>query len=76
MGGTSDEAIHDPVNLLHLCRRCHDWVEQNRAVAYAHGWLVHRYNDPAAQAVYRWGDWWVVTPDALVLMQRFNDPPF
>lgn len=47
LGGTRDEAINEPQNLLLLCNRCHAWIESNRTLAYEAGWLVHRNDDPA-----------------------------
>lgn len=28
--------------LVSVCRACHDWIELNRQLAYAQGWLVRR----------------------------------
>jgi 5-methylcytosine-specific restriction protein A len=47
MGGTSDPMINNPANLVLLCQDCHMWIERNREVGYAQGWLVHRTDDPA-----------------------------
>lgn len=51
MGGTRDPQINDPVNLAVLCdyrpNSCHRWTESNPADAYATGWLVHDWQDPA-----------------------------
>lgn len=47
MGGTSDPRIHALSNLVLLCGTgttgCHGWIESNRAVARATGWLISRF---------------------------------
>lgn len=50
MGGTSDPAINALPNLVFLCLDCHEHIERNRTNAYATGWLVHRWADPAEVA--------------------------
>jgi len=51
MGGSRDERLNLPSNLLVLCgsgtTRCHGQVEQNREIAYAEGFLLHRIQEPA-----------------------------
>ena len=33
MGGTSNPEIHQPANLVVVCRTCHRWIEENRQLA-------------------------------------------
>jgi hypothetical protein len=51
MGGSRDERLNQPANLLVLCGSgvtlCHGDVESNRTVALAGGYLLHRIQDPA-----------------------------
>lgn len=57
MGG--DSAAHTAANLVLLCGTgttgCHGEVESFRTQAYAQGWLVHRWDDPATTPVLRFG---------------------
>ncbi len=36
-----------PVNKLSLCPPCHTYVQTHPAEAYAKGWMVHSWDDPA-----------------------------
>jgi 5-methylcytosine-specific restriction protein A len=51
MGGSRDERLNQPANLLVLCGSgvtfCHGDIESNRTVALAEGYLLHRIQDPA-----------------------------
>ena len=48
MGGTSNEYIaFGLANLVSLCRRCHDLIHSEPALAYDSGWLVRTGYDPA-----------------------------
>ena len=62
MGGTSDPDIHQPANMLALCRVCHRWVEDNRTVALEQGWLIsqHDTRPPYEIPVYVHGGWYLV----------------
>ena len=51
MGGTSDERANLPANGILLCRPCHEWVHAHPQDAYRAGWLVSRWDDPAAVPV-------------------------
>lgn len=54
-------------NLLHLCRREHQHVTVNPAVAYERGWSVRSTNDPAAVPVFLAGHGWsLLRPDGSV----------
>lgn len=44
---------HSVENCLHVCTSCHDFMHLNRLLAYAMGWIVHQWNDPAEVAVRR-----------------------
>lgn len=46
MGGTRDEGINSPANLVALCRGCHTWVELNRGEALRLGWLLYAKDSP------------------------------
>lgn len=54
-GGTRDPRVNLPSNRLVLCGTgvtgCHGEVESQRALSYAHGWLVKRPLDPAREPV-------------------------
>jgi hypothetical protein len=41
------------VNILMLCRACHDFAHAHPALAYRNGWLVHSWDDPAEVEVIR-----------------------
>lgn len=70
MGGTRSVAINGPSNLVTLCgsgtEGCHGWVESNRKIAYALGWLVPSWADPEEWPIRfaegHWaqpkGHWW------------------
>lgn len=51
MGGTKDEEINSPVNLIVLCGSgttgCHGYVETHREEARERGWAVSQWADPA-----------------------------
>ena len=36
---------HDPSNLLDVCRRCHDWIDDNPRTATQMGLLNHSWED-------------------------------
>jgi len=38
---------HSPINLLHLCRHCHNEIHRHVAWSYDHGFLVRQSDDPA-----------------------------
>ena len=40
--GRRNEKLNDPENMIAVGRACHDWIEKNRADAYAVGLLRHR----------------------------------
>jgi hypothetical protein len=54
MGGTKRPDVNDLAALALLCGSgttgCHGWIESHRAEAYANGWLVHSWDDPAEVA--------------------------
>lgn len=51
MGGSSDPAVHDPCNLVSLCRRCHGWAHSRPVDAAGDGYIVARWYDPAGVPV-------------------------
>lgn len=63
-GGTAAASAHTPENLVLLCGTgttgCHQHVESWRAAAYAAGWLVHSWDDPAAVPVLRFDGAWAL----------------
>jgi hypothetical protein len=50
MGGSQLAQLGEVSNCAVLCASCHDWVHgtNNRTEAEASGWIVSRYQDPAA----------------------------
>lgn len=62
-------------NLVLMCgdgvRGCHGHVESHRTEAYAEGWLVHRWADPATTPVLRFGRTWSLPGETWVRA----DPP-
>ncbi|MGV9540880.1 hypothetical protein ACWDSF_06105 [Nocardia beijingensis] len=67
-GGTSLPWVNQAANGLHVCRRHHDFIEAQRALAYAKGWLVARNGSLTAAEVpvlYR-GRWVLLTDDGRV----------
>lgn len=60
MGGRNRGDAARPSNIVTLCGTgttgCHGWVESHRGQAYADGWLVHDWHDPATTPAHtRWG---------------------
>lgn len=55
MGGSSNEYINRPGNLVYLCGSgttgCHGWIESHRAEARESGWLVSRFSSLTPDAV-------------------------
>lgn len=47
MGGRRGPWVNSPANLILLCSKHHEWVESNRQVSYAMGFLVREGQDPA-----------------------------
>jgi len=49
MGGSRNEQLHEPANLIVLCGSgtsgCHGWVESNRDRSRDHGYLIHKVAD-------------------------------
>ena len=68
-GGTSNPAVGEPFNGLPLCRKCHDWAESRRNLAYALGWLVREPSpaDPWWSRLWGWRVW--------VILPREGDAP-
>lgn len=66
MGGSTRVGVHRLSGLLHLCARCHDWVESHRDSAHQGGWLIG--GDPRISPVWLhaaliWGGWWLLDDD-------------
>lgn len=61
MGGSHDESLNRPSNLLALCGSgttgCHGWIEHNREEARENGWLVPRGLSPIDVPVKVIGKW-------------------
>jgi 5-methylcytosine-specific restriction protein A len=53
MGGSRAWETNSAANALHLCRRCHLYIESNRRTALEYGFLVRQNHDPRAVPV-----WW------------------
>jgi hypothetical protein len=66
MGGSRDERLNLPANLLVLCGSgvtfCHGWVESNRTAALLAGLLLHRIQDPT-EAPVQTSSGWVLLDD-------------
>jgi hypothetical protein len=52
----SQGGANELVNLLAVCIVCHMVIHQHPTAAYANGWLVHSYDDPAATPVLYRGE--------------------
>lgn len=71
-GGSRLADTNSPANLLALCPDCHSIVESYRADSYAHGWLLHAADTPAAEPVLlARGSHWTYLNDA----GRYVDKP-
>lgn len=57
MGGTTRRDTNLPGNLVLLCDGCHDWIENNRTVAYEQGWLVHQTHLPIEVPIWMPRGW-------------------
>jgi len=55
MGGSKDPTLNEASNLMMICGSgtsgCHGYVESNRELSYANGWLVHSYEEPITKPV-------------------------
>jgi hypothetical protein len=73
-------AVHSTANLLHVCHRCHAWVESYRELAYAGGWLIPSHGlDPAEVPVWLDGPygvgWWLLDADGCLAWAHPEDFP-
>ncbi len=86
MGGTSSLVIHNPENLIGLCRWHHGWTHANPAHAVLGGWIVPTTVDPeffpvwAQNVNYGYSAWFSLLPDGCVrwvndLHEPLNLPP-
>jgi 5-methylcytosine-specific restriction protein A len=61
MGGSRDERLNQPANLLVLCGSgvtlCHGGIESNRTAALAGGYLLHRIQEPTEVLVNATEGW-------------------
>lgn len=44
-------------NVLHACRRCHQYCHDYPATARAHGWMLRRGDNPPAEPVFYCNRW-------------------
>ena len=69
MGGSKNEMLHEPANLIVLCGSgtsgCHGWVESNRAKARELGYLIQKI-ESAQEIPFRdeTGSWWQLDNNA------------
>lgn len=66
-GGRHGEAaeVNDRLsNVLHACRRCHDWAHANRAAAERRGWMLRNGARPTLERVWYRDRRWVLLDDA------------
>lgn len=67
MGGSSDERLNRPSNLVTLCGTgttgCHGWAESQRDLARAWGYLLYRLSEPSKVAVYTYLGWTLYDDD-------------
>lgn len=67
MGGSRDGGVNSPANLLAICGSgttgCHGKIESYRRRSYNLGWLVRRFQDPAAEPFLGPGDQWFRVDD-------------
>lgn len=65
MGGSKDEELHKPANLIALCGSgttgCHGWVESNRLEARTFGYLIQKV-ESAEEIPFKDlnGHWWLI----------------
>jgi hypothetical protein len=63
MGGSKNEMLHKPANLILLCGSgtsgCHGWVESHRMEARTFGFLIHKV-ESAEEIPFKdvYGNWW------------------
>lgn len=71
IGGSRLPDTNSPANLLALCPDCHSTVESYRVDSYAHGWLLHAGDIPAAEPVllYRGSRWTYLSDNGLYVDQ-------
>lgn len=50
-GGTSEEWVERPANIVALCRPCHEWAHAHPREAYATGWLIRKLGGDMADMV-------------------------
>lgn len=46
-------------NLLAVAFDCHEWIHSHPHEAGAGGWMLHSWDDPAAELVYYRGERWI-----------------
>lgn len=67
--GARAEVINNPPNFLAACRRCHNWITGNPALALAYGWVIERRSGlapdlvPALISTTNGRGWWFLTED-------------
>lgn len=58
--GNRAEWVNQHENLLTLCRRCHDWIEEHRDESREHGWLVSlEHGRTPTDVLVHYHDGWV-----------------
>lgn len=69
MGGTDDDRLNQPPNLVSLCPTCHQWVEEHPEQAYLDGWKIRgRRIDPEVIPMRTLQDVWIaVTSDGQIV---------
>lgn len=63
MGSTKRPETNLPANGLGLCADCHRWLELNRDVAKANGWLLSQNQTPCEVPVLRRSVWVILDND-------------
>jgi hypothetical protein len=65
MGGSRDQTINSPANLLGLCRTDHSMIEASRPFSEKNGWLISRLShiSPDEVPVLRLGVWTLLQDD-------------
>lgn len=67
LGGSRLTATNEAANGLHLCGNCHQGIESDRELSYAHGLILWARQEPDEVAVMLLGKWWFLTNDGCAL---------
>lgn len=69
MGGSNLPWVHEPPNLVSLCRTCHRGVESNRLIGILTGYLIPSGTMPADVPIKTWRGWALLTDSGMEVVE-------